>query len=74
MEAPKVIYTNGNGNILVLDFPVWDSDVKYIRADAPELVALVELAENIREYGGADIGDWEQAKAALAAWESLTNG
>lgn len=87
MEAPKVIYTNRKGNAIVVDLPVWESDVKYIRADAPDLVALVDALRGIvecpaiadedfnhPEFGCGDSAVAESlAHKALAAWEALTN-
>lgn len=44
----------------------------YIRADAPELVALVDAAKNVMCHM-PDYADtaWQDLAAALAAWEAL---
>ena len=49
MTAPKMIRTNAYGTALVTDFGEWKTDIHYIRADAPELVALVSAGRDAQQ-------------------------
>lgn len=72
MSAPKVIWVNEWGD--------WQDDsdgtnVSYIRADAPELVALVKAAKiMVAGYEGDNDGTitgYYALKSALGAWEKM---
>lgn len=77
MTAPNVIRTNANGTALVTEFGQWETDVRYISADAPELVAQARghLHDIIALPKGASLEvaqKWAaQAYAALADWQAL---
>lgn len=95
MEAPKVIWAEDAGSGINWDYDsgVWgvdqenDHDARFIRAGAPELVALVEALRETRErmlsvmhsefdgvWSQSDFDDEsKQADDALSAWEALTN-
>lgn len=80
MTAPKVIRTNPQGTALVTDFGEWETDVRYIRVDAPELVALVDALQWIALGPGynetpadAVLSNMRQAAAAIEVWEKMTH-
>jgi hypothetical protein len=79
MEAPKVIWIyNMYGS--PCGWSVTDvyspNDTRYIRADAPELVALVADLRDAMHDLSALTGDTYEISGiqrTLAAWEALTN-
>lgn len=77
MEAPKIIWAKGtyiDPEFTRWHISKWIGGDKYIRADAPELVALVEALRYYKERCNTGMPPVSnKATDALAAWEALTN-
>lgn len=80
-EAPKVIWTAmdagySDETVVTICERGDDGDTKYIRADAPEIVALVRAGERLADAGefgeitSTDVTAWDNAQSA---WEKLKN-
>ena len=70
--APNGMYPNGGSFYYEAGKPETVSVARYIRADAPEWVALVALIRDRIETSSEFQSQWDRdALAALAAYEAL---
>lgn len=74
ITTANVVYVSSSKNGDYVEATPHDGAVRYIRADAPELVALIDAASAMAD--AAEHGDMTSVEvvnydAALAKWEAL---